>query len=115
MRGGRACFEFTTAQEVIRGSTRRKVFTTGDAEGHRVNRWSTLAAGRKAGGQARGEVGGEDARLRGFEVVGGAVVANDLGFGIEQGESGAPVAVPGLADGTGIDHVARVGFQLERD
>ncbi len=38
-----------------------------------------------------------------------------LRFGIEQGESGAPVAVTWLADGAGIDHVTRVRLQLQRD
>ncbi len=81
MRGGRACFEFTTAQKVIRGST----------------------------------VGGEDTLLRGFQVVGGAVVVDDVGFGIEQGEGGTPVAVAGLADGAGVNHVTRIRLQLQRD
>ena len=37
------------------------------------------------------------------------------GFGIEQGEGGAPVSVARLSDRAGIDHVTRGRLQLQRD
>jgi len=73
------------------------------------------AAGGEAGGESRGEVGGEDAVLGRFEVVRSAVEVDDLGSGVEQGEGGSPIAVAGLADRAGIDHVTSGGFQLKRD
>src|ERR1700722_1840551 len=71
-----------------------------------------LAAGGQARRESWGELGGEDAVLSGFQVVGRAVEVEDLGFGVVEGEAGAPVAVAGLPDGAGVDHVARGRFEL---
>ena len=69
----------------------------------------------QASGQSRWKVGGEDAILRGFQVVGRAVEVDDLRVGVEQCEGGAPVAVARLPDRAGIDQVSRRGLQLQRD
>ena len=40
---------------------------------------------------------------------------HDLRVGVEQSEGGAPVAIAGLSDGTGIDQISRRRLQLQRD
>ncbi len=62
----------------------------------RLNTW--LAPGSQAGGQARWKVGGEDAVLRGFQVVGSTVEVGDLRFGVEECEGSTPVAIAGLSN-----------------
>ena len=57
-----------------------------------------LASGGQARGQARRKFRGEDAILRGFQIVGGAVKVDDLRVSVEQREGGSPVAVARLAD-----------------
>src|SRR5277367_556162 len=74
-----------------------------------------LAAGGEARGQAGGEVRGEDPFLRGFQIVGCAMEVDDLGVRIKQRESGAPVSVTRLSDRAWINHVTRVRLQLQRD
>ena len=73
------------------------------------------AAGGEASCKARWEIRGENTILRGLQVVGRSVKVNDLGVRVEDSESGAPVSVPGLSDGAGIDHLTRGGFQLQRN
>ncbi len=40
---------------------------------------------------------------------------DDLRVGVEQRESGSPIAIAGLADGAGIDQISRVRLQVQRD
>src|SRR5208283_103081 len=75
----------------------------------------TLPPGGQAGGEAWRKLCLEDAVLRGFQIVGCAVEMNDLRVGVEQGESGAPVAVARLADRARIDQVTCGSPELEGD
>ena len=52
---------------------------------------------RPAAWPSAAEVRGEDAVLRGFQIVGRAVEVDDLRVGVEEREGGAPVAIARLA------------------